>query len=104
MISILILTKNEEQDLPGCLESVRWSDDIHVYDSYSTDRTVEIAQAAGAQVTQRTFDNWSAQQNWGLQNIPFKYPWVYYIDPAARITLQLVARVPAAVPTPAPNT
>lgn len=40
MISVLILTRNEEQDLPGCLESVRRSDDIHVYDSYSADRTL----------------------------------------------------------------
>src|SRR5258708_20615560 len=103
MISILILTKNEEQDLPGCLESVCWSDDVHVYDSYSTDRTVEIAQAAGAQVTQRTFDNWSAHQNWGLQNIPFKYPWVYYIDADERTTPELVASIGGAVQRPGAN-
>ena len=103
MISVLILTKNEERDLPGCLESVRWSDDIHVYDSYSTDRTVEIAQAAGAQVTQRTFDNWSAHQNWGLQNIPFKYPWVYYSDADERMTPELVASVGEAVRSPVAN-
>jgi glycosyltransferase involved in cell wall biosynthesis len=103
MISVLILTKNEERDLPGCLESVRWSDDIHVYDSYSTDRTVEIAQAAGAQVTQRTFDNWSAHQNWGLQNIPFKYPWVYYSDADERMTPELVASAGEAVQSPGAN-
>jgi hypothetical protein len=103
MISILILTKNEEQDLPGCLESVRWSDDIHVYDSYSTDGTVEIAKAAGAKVTQRAFDNWSAHQNWGLKNIPFKYPWVYYGDADERMTLELVASVRGAVQSPGAN-
>ena len=53
MISVLILTKNEEQDLPGCLESVKWCDDIHVFDSNSNDKTVAIAQAFGAKVTQR---------------------------------------------------
>lgn len=89
MISVLILTKNEEKDLPGCLESVRWSDDIHVYDSFSTDRTIEIAKSAGAIVTQRTFDNWAAHQNWGLQNLPFKYPWVFYIDADERMTSEL---------------
>ena len=52
MISVLILTKNEERDLPEALASVAWSDDIHVVDSHSTDRTVEIAQAAGATVHQ----------------------------------------------------
>jgi glycosyltransferase involved in cell wall biosynthesis len=90
MISILILTKNEEQDLPGCLESVAWSDDIHVYDSYSTDGTVDIALAFGAHVTQRVFDNWSAHQNWGLKNIPFKHSWVFYIDADERMTPELV--------------
>src|SRR4029077_7239633 len=50
MISVLILTKNEEQDLPGCLKSVGWSDDIHVYDSGSTDATTAIANRAGAVV------------------------------------------------------
>lgn len=63
MISILILTKNEERDLPGCLQSVSWSDDVQVYDSNSTDRTVEIAKSANATVTQRAFDNWAGGGN-----------------------------------------
>lgn len=86
MISVLILTKNEEQDLPGCLASVAWCDDVHVFDSFSDDRTVEIAQKAGAVITQRKFDNWSAHQNWGLANIPFKYSWVLYIDADERVS------------------
>ncbi|MFD2573287.1 glycosyltransferase family 2 protein [Spirosoma soli] len=89
MISVLILTKNEEQDLPECLKSVAWCDDIHVFDSYSDDRTVEIAEAANARVTQRKFDNWSAHQNWGLANIPFKYSWVLYIDADERVSSSL---------------
>ena len=96
MISILILTKNEEQDLPGCLESVSWSGDVHVFDSFSTDGTVEIAQVAGAQVTQRAFDNWSAHQNWGLQNIEFKHPWVLYIDADERVSASLRTALEAA--------
>lgn len=86
MISVLILTKNEEQDLPGCLGSVAWCDDIHVYDSFSDDKTVDIATAYGATVTQRKFDNWSTHQNWGLANIPFKYHWVLYIDADERVS------------------
>ncbi|QQX88676.1 glycosyltransferase family 2 protein [Cupriavidus necator] len=92
-VSVLILTKNEEQDLPGCLESVSWSDDIHVYDSLSTDATVEIASAFGATVTQRPFDNWASHQNWGLKNIQFKHPWVFYIDADERMTPELVRSV-----------
>lgn len=102
-ISVLILTKNEQQDLPGCLESVAWCDDIHVYDSCSTDNTEAIAIAAGATVTKRPFDNWAAHQNWGLQNLPFKHQWVFYIDADERMTPELVAAVQSAVSAPANN-
>jgi len=100
MISVLILTKNEEQDLPGCLESVRWCDDIHVYDSYSMDGTLDVARAAGAQITQRQFDNWSAHQNWGLSNISFRHPWILYIDADERVTPELAERIRQAVQNP----
>ncbi|MES2840030.1 MAG: glycosyltransferase family 2 protein [Pseudomonadota bacterium] len=102
-ISVLILTRNEQQDLPGCLQSVAWSDDIHVYDSVSTDRTVEIARAFGATVTQRPFDNWASHQNWGLANLPFKHPWVFYIDADERMTPELVEAVRGAVAAPGNN-
>lgn len=96
-ISVIILTKNEARDLPGCLESVAWCDDIHVYDSISTDATVEIAKAFGATVTQRPFDNWASHQNWGLANIRFKHPWVFYIDADERMTDKLVRSAKQAV-------
>ncbi len=96
-ISILVLTKNEQQDLPGYLQSVAWSDDVHVYDSMSTDDTLAIARQFGATVTQRPFDNWAAHQNWGLENVPFKHPWVFYIDADERMTPELVQAVQAAV-------
>lgn len=99
-ISVLVLTKNEQQDLPGCLESVAWSDDVHVFDSFSDDRTVEIAEAAGARVTQRVFDNWSAHQNWGLCELPFKHRWVFYIDADERMTPELVDEIRSRVRAP----
>jgi glycosyltransferase involved in cell wall biosynthesis len=99
-VSVLILTKNEERDLPGCIESVAWSDDVHLYDSHSTDRTVEIARAEGLTVTQRPFDNWAAHQNWGLRNLPFKNPWVFYIDADERVTPDLVEAIRRAVESP----
>ena len=99
MISVLVLTKNEEQDLPGCLDSVSWSDDVHVLDSMSTDRTVDIARERGAQVTQRAFDNWAAHQNWALRNVPFRHPWVFYIDADERVAPKLRDSMLAAVQT-----
>jgi glycosyltransferase involved in cell wall biosynthesis len=100
VISVLVLTKNEEQDLPGCLESIAWSDDVHVLDSKSSDRTVEIAREHGAQVTQREFDNWAAHQNWALKNVPFRHPWVFYIDADERVTPKLRDAMRAAVQSP----
>jgi glycosyltransferase involved in cell wall biosynthesis len=97
MISVLILTRNEEQDLPGCLQSVAWSDDIHVLDSCSTDRTPEIARGSGARVRQRVFDNWASHQNWTLANLPFRYPWVFYLDADERLSPQLAASARRAV-------
>ncbi|MDB6134141.1 MAG: glycosyl transferase family 2 [Verrucomicrobiales bacterium] len=102
-LSVLILTKNEEQDLPGCLKSVAWCDDVHVFDSLSTDRTCEIAENGGAKITSRKFDNWSAHQNWGLANIPFKHPWVLYIDADERVSEGLRTHALAAAKADAPE-
>jgi len=103
MISILVLTLNEENNLPACLETVAWADDIHVLDSYSTDQTVEIASQQGAHVWFRKFDSFAQHQNWALQNIPFKHPWVFYLDADERVTPQLAASMQCAVQNPGAN-
>lgn len=79
-VSVLIMTLNEEKNLPACLKSVAWCDDIVVLDSFSTDRTVEIARAAGARVYQRAWDNERSQRMYGLREIPFAHAWVYTPD------------------------
>jgi len=79
-ISALILTFNEEQNLPSCLESLRWCDDIVVFDSFSTDRTVDIAKSAGVRVVQRYFDNYGSQREAARVEIQYKYPWVLALD------------------------
>jgi glycosyltransferase involved in cell wall biosynthesis len=91
-ISVLILTKNEEQDLPDCLKSVAWSDDVHVLDSMSTDKTSEIAEIFGAKVTLRVFDGYASQRNFGLK-LPFKYQWVMILDADERITPSLATEL-----------
>jgi glycosyltransferase involved in cell wall biosynthesis len=79
MISVLILTLNEEANLPYCLDAVRWSDDVVVFDSGSTDRTVEIARAAGARVVARPFDTERIHRTASLA-VGFKYRWVFNPD------------------------
>ncbi|MBW4037892.1 MAG: glycosyltransferase family 2 protein [Acidobacteria bacterium] len=96
MISILILTRNEEQDLPGCLDSVAWSDDIHILDSESTDRTVAIARQRGAHVTIRPFDSYAAQRNAAML-LPYRYPWVLVLDADERPTKELSSEMERAV-------
>lgn len=100
MISILILTLNEEQNLPACLETVGWSDDIHVLDSYSSDKTIQIAENFGARTWYRKFDSFSQHQNWALENISFKHPWVFYFDADERVTTELAEFMQAAVQSP----
>ena len=97
MISVLILTLNEEINLEGCLESVKWSDDIVVLDSFSTDRTAEIAEKGGARFVQRAFDNYAAQRNAALSNITYKHPWLLMVDADERIPVELAREMSEAV-------
>ncbi len=85
MISVLILTKNEAVDLPGCLASVTWSDDVHVFDSHSTDQTANIARERSATVHERVFDNYAAHRNAALREVAFRHAWVLLLDADERI-------------------
>lgn len=100
MISVLILTLNEETNLPRCLEAVRWSDDIVVFDSGSSDRTVEIARAAGARVVTRPFDNERDHRTASLA-VGFKYPWVFNPDADEVPEPELVVEMQRIVADPA---
>lgn len=80
MISVIILTKNEEADLPGCLNSLTWTDDIHILDSFSTDNTCQIAKQHGAKVTANAFESFGKQRNYALENIAVKYNWILFLD------------------------
>ena len=103
LISIVIFTKNEERDLPGCLQSVSWSDDIHVFDSFSTDQTVPIATRFGAKVQQRKFDNFASQKNAALRELHFRYVWVLLLDADERIPAPLVAEMKQFITTAPPG-
>ena len=94
--SVLILTYNEERNLPACLASVRECDDIVVLDSGSTDRTVAIAEAAGARVAVRRFDNFAGQRNHAQREIAFRHPWVFHLDADETMTPGLLAECRAA--------
>jgi len=89
MISILILTKNEEVNIRDCIQSVAWSDDIWVFDSFSSDATCQIASELSVNLRQRIFDNYGAQRE-AARCLPYKYPWVLAIDADERPEKALV--------------
>lgn len=77
---------NEATDLPACLHSLEWCDDIHVIDSGSTDATISIAEGVGARVHSNHFESFGQQRNWALANCPFRYPWILFLDADERST------------------
>jgi glycosyltransferase involved in cell wall biosynthesis len=84
MVSVVILTHNEELTLADCLDSIAWSDDITVFDSFSSDRTPEIAKGRGVRFVQHAFRDYGAQRNEALR-LPFKNEWILMLDADERI-------------------
>ncbi|HAM98945.1 MAG TPA: glycosyltransferase family 2 protein [Marinilabiliales bacterium] len=78
--SVFIQTLNEESNIQRCIDSLKWSDDIVVLDSYSSDRTEEIVLKNGARWVQHEYKGRAAHQNWAMENIKFKHDWVFYAD------------------------
>lgn len=99
-VSILIPTYNEEVNLPDCLYSVKeWTNDIWVVDSFSTDRTMEIAKALGAKVVQHPYEGPAQQKNWALEKLAFAHEWVLIVDADERVSQELseeIARIVSA--------
>ena len=89
MLSVVILTLNEEKNLCGCLASVQGCDDIVVLDSGSTDRTQEIAESSGARFFSHPFENFGAQRNHAQSKISFRHPWVIHLDADEQMTPEL---------------
>jgi glycosyltransferase involved in cell wall biosynthesis len=80
-VSVVIPVLNEENNLPRCLDSVSWADEVFVVDSGSTDRSVSIAEEHGAKVVQFKFSGtWPKKKNWALDNLPFSHEWVLILD------------------------
>jgi glycosyltransferase involved in cell wall biosynthesis len=86
-ISVLIPIRNEAVNLPRCLESIAWADEIYVVDSMSTDGSIQIAEDRGAKVVQFKFNGtWPKKKNWALENLPFKHSWVFILDADEELT------------------
>ena len=98
-VSFIIPTRNEERNIRNALASVLgWADQIYVLDSFSDDRTVEIAREMGTDVAQRRFDNFATQKNWALNNLPLRNDWIFFLDADERVTPALRNEVARLLP------
>ncbi len=89
-ISVVILTYNEEINIEKCLQSIHgWVEDIFIVDSYSTDKTVEIAKKYTDKIYQHPFKNHAKQLNWALWNLETEAEWILRLDADEIVTPEL---------------
>jgi glycosyltransferase involved in cell wall biosynthesis len=100
-LSVTIITRDEEADIAAALASVAWADEILVVDSGSTDRTVEIARAAGARVIVHDWPGYAAQKNYAAGQAA--HDWILSLDADERVTAGLAADVRQVLEQPAAN-
>ena len=98
-VSVLILTHNEEVNVSACIDSVAGFGEVHVLDSGSTDRTIELAISRGVGVHFNPFRGFGTQRNWAIDHIPAKFPWHFHLDADERMTPALAAELAAIVAT-----
>ena len=90
-LSVIIPCHNEETMIEGCLQSVRFADEIMVVDSFSTDRTLEIARRYASRILQHEYINSAAQKNWAIPQA--RYAWVLIVDADERVTPELASEI-----------
>ena len=89
-LSVIILTYNEEIHIERCIKSIYgWVNDIFIVDSYSTDKTLEIASRYTNNIYKHEFVNYANQFNWTLENLPIKTEWVMRLDADEYVTDEL---------------
>lgn len=89
-VTFIVLTKNEEINLPDCLESVKgFAQRVVIVDSGSTDKTEEIAKQYGADFFVHPFENYARQFNWGIDNTDITTKWTFRLDADERLTPEL---------------
>lgn len=99
-LTAIILTYNEAEHIQDCIQSVQFADDVLVFDSYSTDNTIELANACGATVLQRKFDHYAGQRNAALDAVKDRANWVLFVDADERVTPELINEIQQKIELP----
>ncbi|MBU4129057.1 glycosyltransferase family 2 protein [bacterium] len=94
-LSVIIITKNEEENIRDCLKSVKWADEIVIVDSFSHDRTVEIAKEYTDKILQQEWMGYGRQKNLALEKATGE--WVLNIDADERVTQELAREIKEAI-------
>lgn len=80
-VAVVILTYNEEKNISQALDSVcGWANEIHILDSFSSDRTLEIARGYGCRCVQNKFENYAKQRNYALDHLDIGCEWILFLD------------------------
>lgn len=90
-LSVTIITRNEAENIAGCIKSVSWADEILVVDAKSTDKTVTLARSLGAKVYLREWANFSDQKSFALSKA--SHQWVLSLDADERVSPQLAGEI-----------
>lgn len=100
-VSAVVLTLNEQRHIGDCLATLTWADERIVFDSFSVDKTVQIAQQAGARVIQNKFEHYAQQRNAALEAVRTAHDdWVFFVDADERCTPELAQEIRAVVHAP----
>jgi glycosyltransferase involved in cell wall biosynthesis len=103
-ISVIVAARNEEKNLPRCLQSLRDAGEIYVIDSQSTDATPEIARSFGAKVVQFHYQGgWPKKRQWAMENLPLTFDWILLIDADEALTAELAKEMRLAIQNPDVN-
>lgn len=103
-ISVIVPVRNEANNLPRCLESLRQFGEVYVIDSQSSDESVELARTAGAKIVQFHYQGgWPKKRQWALNTLPLKYEWVLLLDADEAVTPSLAREIRASISDPEIN-
>ncbi|MGC1579858.1 MAG: glycosyltransferase family 2 protein [Candidatus Acidiferrales bacterium] len=92
-VSVVILSRDEEQNIRRCLASVAWADQVVVIDSGSADDTMPIARSLGAEVVEQPWLGFSEQRNFALRLSLIRHDWIQFVDADQWVSPQLAAEI-----------
>ncbi len=100
-VSVIVAARNEEKNLPRCLEALRNVGEVYVIDSQSTDATPEIARSFGTKLVQFHYQGgWPKKRQWAIENLPLAYEWIFLVDADEALTSELEQEIRRAISDP----